>query len=157
MSIVTSEARSQLLADLARTRTVVEVSLTSNELLLGLADDAHPFMTLWNAGVPVVLATDDAGIFRTDLSREFTLAATRYPWLRYRDFQTLARRSLEYSLLPGDSLWAADRSRPVSACADGFGAESCTRYVAKSPKASAQRRLELALQRFEEQLLDGRF
>ena len=52
----------------------------------------------------MTLASDDEGISRIDLSNEYLLAVLRYK-LSYRDLKTLARNSLEYSFLPGQSLW----------------------------------------------------
>lgn len=54
----------------------LEISLTSN-LATGVIADlaAHPAQLLYDAGVPLTLNTDDPGIFRTTLSREFELAA----------------------------------------------------------------------------------
>ncbi len=98
-AIATSARRDTLLEDLAFTKTAVEVSLTSNELLLGLAGSEHHFKQVWDAGVPVTLNTDDAGMFMTDLSREYMLAAQRYAWLTYADFKILSRQALEVSFL----------------------------------------------------------
>ncbi len=51
----------------------------------------------------MILATDDAGVSRIDLSHEFLLAARTYG-LGYRSLKALARNSLGHSFLPGDSL-----------------------------------------------------
>lgn len=54
----------------------LEISLTSN-LATGVVGELadHPARRLYDAGVPITLNTDDPGIFRTSLSREFALAA----------------------------------------------------------------------------------
>ncbi|MBK9166346.1 MAG: adenosine deaminase [Bryobacterales bacterium] len=53
----------------------LEICLTSN-VATGLVESvaAHPVRKLYDAGVPVILNTDDPGIFRTTLNREFKLA-----------------------------------------------------------------------------------
>jgi adenosine deaminase len=39
---------------------------------------AHPIRRLYEAGVPILLNTDDPGIFATTLEREYDLAATEF-------------------------------------------------------------------------------
>ena len=66
-----------LLKRLAADQIPVEVSLTSN-YLLGLCPDLkrHPFLKMLEAGVPVVLCTDDRAIFQTSLTAEYENAAS---------------------------------------------------------------------------------
>ncbi|ADD43752.1 adenosine deaminase family protein [Stackebrandtia nassauensis] len=67
----------ELVAELAETGTVLDVTLTSN-LLLGVTTDlaSHPLPLLRNAGVACSISTDDPALFDTDLPREYDLAAT---------------------------------------------------------------------------------
>ena len=57
----------------------LEISITSN-LATGVvpALDRHPLRRLYDAGVPVTLNTDDPGMFRTTLTREYELAARQF-------------------------------------------------------------------------------
>lgn len=66
----------RLLADLAERQIPLEVCLTSN-LRTGAADSlsTHPLRALVEAGVPVVLGSDDPGLFQTKLSGEYLLYA----------------------------------------------------------------------------------
>jgi adenosine deaminase len=154
-AIVQSQSRDTLLEDFAFAATAVEVSLTSNELLLGLAGDAHHIKLVWEAGVPLTLNTDDAGIFVTDLSREYALAAARYRWLSYVDFKTLSRQSLESAFVEGPSLWRGTAPwQPVEACAN-IDALRCLDYVAASPRARLQRDLENRFVAFERRMAAG--
>ncbi|MFK7886891.1 MAG: hypothetical protein AB8G16_08495 [Gammaproteobacteria bacterium] len=156
-AIATSAARTTLLEDLAFTGTAVEISLTSNALLLGLTDDRHHLKLLMDAGVPVTLNTDDAGIFGTNLSREYALAARRYPWLSYADFKTLSRRSLEVSFLDGPSLWLDGQvGVPVAVCAD-TASDGCAAYASASAKARLQVELEARFATFETAVVRGEF
>lgn len=156
-AIATSTSREKLLADLSFSGTAVELSLTSNALLLGLTGDRHHLALLWEAGVPVTLNTDDAGIFGTDLSREYALAASRYAWLDYADFKLLSRQSLEVSFLPGASLWRERQiGTPVPACSNLTSA-ACMEYLNASAKAQLQARLEKRFVEFENELRRGRF
>jgi adenosine deaminase len=56
-------------------------------------------MTYKEAGVPIVLASDDPGVERTDLTAQYETAASLYPGLAYQDFKEFARNSLNYSFL----------------------------------------------------------
>lgn len=64
-----------LLAEMARRGVTVEVALTSSDVILGVRGRAHPIHTYLSAGVPVTLATDDAGVSRIDLANEYFRAA----------------------------------------------------------------------------------
>ncbi len=77
----------------------VEILLTSNELLLGVKGNAHPFPFYVSSGVPVVLAGDDPGMMRTTQTQEFFLAASRYKSIDYSALKGFARNSIQYSFL----------------------------------------------------------
>ncbi|MEU6523030.1 adenosine deaminase [Streptomyces sp. NPDC046924] len=142
---------------MAARETAVEVPFTSNAQILGVRGDDHPFETYRAHGVPVVLATDDPGVSRIDISHEYRYAADTYG-LSYPELKDLARASLEYAFLPGASLWQGnptrDGYRPVAACQDvdlgaaGPGAD-CRDLLEASPKAAAQWKQEGAFHRFE--------
>jgi hypothetical protein len=91
----------ELLAEMRRRPVVVEINLTSNDLILNVRGKDHPLPAYRAAGVPIVLSTDDAGVSRIDLTNEYFRAARDYR-LRYRDLKAIARNSLTYSFL-GDS------------------------------------------------------
>ncbi len=80
----------------------VEICPTSSDGILKVSGDRHPFRLYWDAGVPVVLATDDEGVSRTNLTLEFAKAARQFG-LSYGEMKWLALNSLEYSFLPGES------------------------------------------------------
>jgi hypothetical protein len=137
---------------MAAEEIAIEVPLTSNELLLGARGPEHPILFYVRHGVPVVLATDDPGVFRTQLTREFALAATRYPSLSYNDFKRFARNSLHYSFAPGASLWLDARYLETAApCAPPPTppSEACARFLEANPRAGLEWRLEADLARFE--------
>jgi adenosine deaminase len=137
-----------LLQRMARERVAVEINLTSNAVILGVKGAAHPLSLYREAGVPVVLSTDDEGVSRSDMTNEYVRAVTEQG-LRYADLKQLVRNGLEYSFLPGASLWR-DRAggARVAAC-QVAEAPSCTAFLAGSVRATQQLRLERELTAFE--------
>lgn len=136
-----------LLRDLARRNVLIEVCLSSNDLILGVSKEEHPLATYLEYGVPVALATDDEGVSRSEISREF-LKAAEDQGLGYKQLKTMARNSLQYAFLPGASLWNdARKFVPVSQCAKDIlemkiSSNGCRQFVASSEKASLQWKLE---------------
>jgi adenosine deaminase len=87
-----------LLTEMRRRPVVMEISLTSSDLVLNIRGQDHPLPTYLAAGVPVVLSTDDPGVSRIDLSNEYFRAARDYD-LGYRALKAIARNALIYSFL----------------------------------------------------------
>ena len=87
-----------LLAEMRTRPVVVEVNLTSTDLILGVRGKDHPLPTYLAAGVPVVLSSDDAGISHIDLTNEYLRAARDYG-LGYRMLKAIARNAMIYSFL----------------------------------------------------------
>ena len=148
----------QLMALMARLRVLVELCLTSNAVILGIENNDHPLLDYHQAGVATALASDDEGVLRTDLTEQFVLAVRRYG-LSYRQLKDLARNSLTYSFLPGQSLWVtAKHLTPNPACSQVKpGSNStdrrCTAFLAGSAKARLQWSLEKDFQQFERKAL----
>jgi len=135
-----------VLAELRDRRVAVEVCLTSSDLILGLRGDRHPLRMLLAAGVPVVLATDDEGVARIDLTHEYQRAVEEHG-LSYLDLKQLSRNALEYSFLPGESL-SGSRCQAAPWGAESPSAE-CRAVLDASEKARAQWALEARFARFE--------
>lgn len=137
-----------LLKRMARDRVAVEINLTSNAVILGVKGRAHPLSLYREAGVPVVLSTDDEGVSRSDMTNEYVRAVTEQG-LRYADLKQIVRAGLEYSFLPGTSLWR-DRAggAKVAACTT-VAAPACATFLAGSAKAARQMALERDLAAFE--------
>jgi adenosine deaminase len=147
----------ELLKEMAAKHVMVEISLTSNDIILGISGKDHPFAVYWQFGVPVALATDDEGVSRIDLTHEYVRAAQTYG-LHYSDLKQMVRTSLEHSFLPGESLWKApDVFRGVAAACsrEKLGAEkpspACAAFLRSSERAQQQWELEKRLQQFESQ------
>ena len=90
-----------ILSSMKENNIAIEINLTSNEFILGEKGNSHPFMIYKNAGIPIVICTDDPGILRTSLTEEFALAAFRYD-LSYEDIKEINKNAIEYSFLPAD-------------------------------------------------------
>jgi adenosine deaminase len=88
-----------LLQYMSRSRTAIEINLSSNEFILGVRDDAHPIQLYAENKVPIVISTDDPGVLRTNLTEQFVLLAMRYRQLRYADIRQFVLNSIEYSFI----------------------------------------------------------
>ncbi|MBL8471193.1 MAG: hypothetical protein KF778_15365 [Rhodocyclaceae bacterium] len=152
VDVLNEDHAASLLADMKKRDVAVEICLSSNDVILGVAGADHPFPDYLAAGVPALLASDDEGVSRIDLSNEYQRAALTYK-LTYRKLKDLSRNSLRYSFLAGEALWnaagrihpACSRQRPGMAEARG----ACADFLAGSDKARAQWRLEGKFAEFE--------
>jgi adenosine deaminase len=144
-----------LLKELAQKHVMVEINLTSNDVILGISGKEHPFPIYRRFGVPVSLSTDDEGVSRIDMTHEYVRAVETYG-LHYADLKQMVRTGMEHSFLPGDSLWSDPDlfKKPVSACGVGeLGADkpsaTCEGLLQKSEKATQQWELEKRFRAFE--------
>ena len=116
-SVMNEDDPYSLLKEMARRNVMVEICLTSSDIILGIRKEQHPLATYLQYGVPVALATDDEGVSRTDISREY-LKAAEEQGLTYGQLKTMARNSLQYAFVSGASLWTdARRFIPTAQCA----------------------------------------
>ena len=146
----------QLLQEMAARNVMVEICLTSNDVILGVRGDKHPLRQYLAAGVPVALATDDEGVARSEITSEYLKAVEDHN-LGYLDFKRMARTSLQHGFIAGESIWKNFRtSELTSACSadrpesDTLSAE-CQQFVNGNKKAALQWRLEKGLVSFERQ------
>jgi adenosine deaminase len=142
-----------LLRMMAHENVLVEICLTSNDVILNVTGDHHPLPMYLKFGVPVALATDDPGVSRGDITQEYERAAETYH-LKYQDLKKFARASLEYSFLPGESVWKTRgtyiaRTECVGAQHVSSSRPACQQLFKNSPKAEAELKLEMAFDQFE--------
>jgi adenosine deaminase len=168
----------ELLHEMAAKHVMVEINLSSNDVILGVSGKDHPFPVYRKFGVPVSFSTDDEGVSRIDMTHEYVRAVQTYD-LKYLDLKQMVRTGIEHIFVPGASLWAAPISAgksaasetaarrtaargenftaPVAACAhDKLGAEkpssSCAAFLKSSERAQQQWELERRFTEFESAL-----
>jgi hypothetical protein len=105
-----------LLKEMASKRVLVEIALSSNDMILGIRGSRHPLQTYLKYGVPVALVTDDAGVARSTLTLEFRKAVEEQG-VDYPTLKAMARNSLEFSFAD-----AATKTRLRSDLDAAFGA-----------------------------------
>jgi adenosine deaminase len=146
-----------LLKEMAAKRIMVEVNLTSNDVILNVKGGDHPLTMYRKYGVPVALSTDDEGVSRIDLTHEYVRAVDTYH-LTYPELKNMVRTGLEYGFLAGASLWISPKSgdsftQPVAACAGQLGKSEpggkCAEFLKASEKAQQQFELERRFKVFE--------
>lgn len=85
-----------LVVHLAERRVPLEISITSNVITGAVPDmGSHPLRRLYEAGVPVILNTDDPAMFHTTLNEEYVLAAERFGFTD-SELTRLAEESLQH-------------------------------------------------------------
>ena len=147
----------ELLKEMATKRIMVEVNLTSNDVILNVKGGDHPLTMYRKYGVPVALSTDDEGVSRIDLTHEYVRAVDTYHFT-YPELKNMVRTGLEHNFLPGQSLWVTPKSgdsftQPIAACAGQLGKDEatgkCADFVKGSEKAQQQFELERRFKVFE--------
>lgn len=150
-----------LLAQMARQHILVECAIHSYQVVRGIPNSENPYAIYSRAGVPLALATDDEAVVRSDLTEYFRTAVVDFH-VNYPTLKTLARNSLDYSFLPGDSLWATrDQKAFVTPCAGQAlkaspDSQACRDFLGKSEKAQIEWKEEVELNQFENGIAAGR-
>jgi adenosine deaminase/aminodeoxyfutalosine deaminase len=94
----------RLMAALCDRDIPLEICITSN-VLLGAVEsiEAHPVRRLFDAGVPITLATDDPGLFRTSLTREYEIARDVFGFTQ-AELAQVASNAFRYAFGPEGGL-----------------------------------------------------
>ena len=147
-----------LLRVMAQRKVMVEINLTSNDVILGVSGGRHPLRTYLAYGVPVALSTDDEGVSRSEMTLEYRKAVEEQG-VDYPTLKAMARNSLEYAFVEGESLWsdyaALERVPECAEAGGGFSGDACRGFLRGSEKARLQASLEADLTQFEERVAAG--
>lgn len=142
-------------------RIAVELCLSVQDKMLGLKGSGHPALLYKKSNVPIVLCTEMEGVTREGLSKQY-FKAMREIGFTYEVIKAINRNGLEYSLLPGESIFEPRADRYVlKAAFKGVDMQQWTEtqesYAIKtlSPKAALQVKLERMLVKFEVDLLNN--
>jgi hypothetical protein len=143
-----------LLKEMAQRKVMVEICLTSNDLILGVRGARHPLPLYMKYRVPAALATDDEGVSRSDMTREYERAVEDFG-LGYSELKTMARTSLEHAFVAGASIWAETSPfKLASPCSgDSPGAQEtsagCRSLLQSTERGRLQWELETKFAQFE--------
>jgi adenosine deaminase len=145
------------LMDLMRKNQIaVECCLSSNDLILNVKGKNHPIRAYLSHGVPVTLNTDDAGVNRSNITTEYAKAVEDQQ-MTYDELKAIDRNGIEYSFLPGASLYTSVEKgvvRPEFRAAIESG--NLTPKAKIELAASQKMRLELKFER-QMRLFEARF
>lgn len=154
VDIASEKDSEQLLNEMAEKKVMVEINLSSNQAILNVLGKNHPLALYMKHNVPVAISTDDEGVSRSNISNEYLKAVTEQG-LDYLTLKKLSRNSLEFSFLPGNSLWVNnDYQITVNECKnDSLNSTklspSCEIYLSKNEKAFLEWQLEKKFIAFE--------
>lgn len=156
VDLVHESGHQGLAARMRGRHVLIEAPLISHDQILRVGGDRHPLHTYLAAGVPLALATDDPGVSRSSLTDVFRLGVTDQH-LGVEELRTAARASLDHAFVEGANLWReqdrydtfAAPCRSDTPDPDRVPGAACRTFLAASPKAALQWRLETDWQAFE--------
>lgn len=155
VDVLYEDSPGDLLKEMAQKHVMVEVNLTSNDVILGVKSTASPLAAYRAAHVSIALSTDDEGVSRIDLTHEYVKAAVEQN-LTYADLKNSARMSLEHSFLHGASLWrsSGDFNQRQSVCAAAISkgstpTQACDTFLRANERADLQWHLEQRFAAFD--------
>lgn len=93
-----------LLKYMSKSNIPIEINLVSNEFILKVKENRHPFTLYKEFNVPIVISTDDAGILRSNMTEQYVLLAKRYPDVTYETIKKYVYNSINYSFIQDESV-----------------------------------------------------
>ena len=95
VDIMQEDDPQELMETMRKRDILVEINLTSNDVILGVTGARHPFPIYMKFGVPVALSTDDEGVSRGTITQEYLRATQDYK-LTYAQLKKLSRNGIVY-------------------------------------------------------------
>lgn len=93
-----------LLKYMAQKNIPIEINLVSNEFILKVKENRHPFTLYKEFNVPIVISTDDAGILRSNMTEQYVLLAKRYQDVSYSTIKQYVYNSINYSFIQDEAV-----------------------------------------------------
>ena len=93
-----------LLRYMAKNNIPIEINLVSNEFILKVKENRHPFTLYKEFNVPIVISTDDAGILRSNMTEQYVLLAKRYQDISYATIKQYVYNSINYSFIQDEAV-----------------------------------------------------
>jgi adenosine deaminase len=93
-----------LLKYMSKNNIPIEINLVSNEFILKVKENRHPFTLYKEFNVPIVISTDDAGILRSNMTEQYVLLAKRYPDVSYATIKQYVYNSINYSFIQDEAV-----------------------------------------------------
>ena len=149
VDIANEDEMQTLLSTMAAKRILVEINLTSNRVILNVEGKDHPLNLYLQNDVPVALSTDDEGVSRSNMTKEYVEAVNDFH-LSYPTLKHMARNSLHYSFAAGQSLWVDDSYAEKNLACRVDNAD-CKAFLSANPKARLEWDLEQRFNVFENQ------
>lgn len=135
---------------MAENQIPVEINLISNKHILNIEGKNHPLKYYLANKVPVVLSTDDEGVLRTDLTRQYVEAALVHE-LDYQTLKQINRNALTYAFIPGESIWSNPQTGELNPVCKELKSSSCKEFLLNNEKGKLQWELEQRLLAFEQE------
>jgi len=150
VDVVYERESEELIQKLLDDDILIEINLTSNDIILGVSGAAHPINLYRDMDVAYALSTDDEGVSRIDLTHEYMRFYQTYD-VPYFELRHSSRNSLTYSFLPGESMWLSKACVKDITTAQNPGVK-CADFLKGSRKAQLQWELEQRFLHFEQTL-----
>ena len=150
IDVIYEKDSAKLIEKLVKDDIMIEINLTSNDVILGVSGPEHPLVLYRDMDVPYAISTDDEGVSRIDLTHEYMRLHRDFN-VPYFELRHSSRNSLTYSFLPGASIWTSEDCKKAILAGASDSVE-CTAFLAGSEKAQIQWKLEKRLREFESEL-----
>ncbi len=158
VSITEEENAPAVLKEMKDKRIANEACLSSNKGILNVSGKQHPIHTYLKHKVPLVLGSDDCGVNRADLCEQFFLAMYENG-LSYCQLKKMIRNSLEFSFLPGESIFINKKTKCFQSLFSGLDqvdwveSEEVRKFLETSERAREQVALERQFVEFEMEMV----